>query len=382
MSENAVNRVRFLHCSDIHLDTPFAGLTAEKSEERRRDLRASFMRLMEYIRDREVDVVLISGDLFDTAYATNNTAEILIREFRNCPKTRFVIAPGKHDAYENNPIYASHRLPENCYVFSDSGLCRFDFQEFNLTVYGWAFMTDTLPACPLHDRTVDDVSRINVVCGYGDLNGAVDSDLCPIPKTDLKKFVADYYALGSRHDFSDFRREAGSTYSYCGSLECIGFEEPGLGGANAFMIEYDDGNLSIDVKHMSFGHVRFLTERIDITGVSANNEIVNRISRLISDKKYGIETALRVELVGNIDPRFLVPRNLECDAFGLYFFDMVDKTMPLYGTEHFKRDMNAAGEIYRFLLPMLESEDEEERLTAARAFRTGLSALEGRETDL
>ena len=69
-------------------------------------------------------------------------------------------------------------------------------------------------------------------------------------------------------------------------------------------------------------------------------------------------------------------------AFGLYFFDMVDKTLPLYGTEHFKRDMSVAGEIFRRMYPMLTSPNENDRLTAARAFRVGLAALENREIDL
>ena len=60
----------------------------------------------------------------------------------------------------------------------------------------------------------------------------------------------------------------------------------------------------------------------------------------------------------------------------------MDKTLPLWGTEHFKRDMTVSGEIYRHFLPMLESEDEEERLSAARAFRAGLAALENRDIDV
>ena len=56
--------------------------------------------------------------------------------------------------------------------------------------------------------------------------------------------------------------------------------------------------------------------------------------------------------------------------------------MPLFGTEHFKRDMSVAGEIYRRMLPMMESQREEDRLSAARAFRVGLAALEGRDIDL
>ena len=44
MSDKKKTRLRFLHCGDIHLDTPFVGLSAEKSEERRRMLRASFVK--------------------------------------------------------------------------------------------------------------------------------------------------------------------------------------------------------------------------------------------------------------------------------------------------------------------------------------------------
>ena len=60
---------------------------------------------------------------------------------------------------------------------------------------------------------------------------------------------------------------------------------------------------------------------------------------------------------------------------------MIDKTLPLYGTEGLKRDMSVKGELFRNLLPMLESESEDDRLVAARAFRVGLAALENRDID-
>ena len=97
MSEKKKTRLRFLHCGDIHLDTPFVGLSAEKSEERRRMLRASFVKMMQYVRETNINIVLMSGDVFDIEYATNTTAEVLIREFKNSPETEFIIAPGKHD---------------------------------------------------------------------------------------------------------------------------------------------------------------------------------------------------------------------------------------------------------------------------------------------
>ena len=382
MSEKKTTRLRFLHCSDIHLDMPFVGLSAEKSEERRRVLRASFVKMMQYVRETNINIVLMSGDIFDTEYATNTTAEVLIREFKNCPETEFIIAPGKHDYYTGNPIYASGRLPKNCHVFSSPSLSRFDFEDYNITVYGWAFMTDSMKENPLYDRQVDDSSRVNLVCAYADLNGDIDSTSCPLSTADLKKFGADYYALGSRHEASKFMSVGASKYSYCGSLECTGFEEPGLGGINLITVDYSEDELSIENKSVSFGHVKFETQQLDVTGVNTSNEIINRISRLISNKKYDNETALRIELTGFVEPTFTVPKNIENDAFGLYFFRLIDKTLPLYGTEHFKRDMSVKGEIFRQFYPMLIDEDEETRLVAARAFRVALAALENREIDV
>ena len=382
MSEKATaSQLKFLHCGDIHLDTPYAGLSPEKSDERRRALRATFMRMMEYVRHASVNYVLVSGDLFDTAYATNSTAELLIREMRNCPETKFVIAPGKHDFYESNPIYSTGRLPSNCYVFTSESLDRFDFPEDKVTVYGWAFLGAEHGTNPLYDRKVDDVSRINVVCGYADVDGELGSRTCPVATADLKSFGADYYALGSRHAGGDFVSLDDSMYGYCGALESIGFDDPGMGGAKLVCVRYNNGELSIDAKNMTFGQLMFKTEQIDITGVNTGSEIINRVSRLVSEQRYGTETALRVELTGYIEPRFIVPSNLGSDAFGLYSFEVVDKTLPLFGTESLNRDMSVKGEIFRQLLPMLHSEDEEERLVAARAFREGLAALENRDID-
>ncbi len=376
-------RVKFIHCSDIHLDTPVVGMTPEKSDERKRGIRTSFMRLMEFVRTEEADFVLMSGDLFDVEFVTNTTAEILIREFRNCKDTHFIIAPGRHDPVTDNPIYKSGRLPENCHVFTSANLDRFDFPEKNVTVYGWAFESRELKVNPIYDRRVDDISKINIVCGYADLDGEVDSDMCPISTEDLKKFGADYYALGSRHEACDFIQVDASNYSYPGALECTGFDEPGVGGVNRFAVGYKKGEISIGVKKpVVFGHLDFKVETLDITGVDSNNEVLNRISKLISEKKYGQDTALRVILTGDIPPRFVIQNHLESDAFGLYFFEMKDKTLPLFATERLARDMSVSGEIYRRLSPIMRSKNEEESLTAAAAFRAALAALENREADI
>ena len=377
MSERKIGeRLKFLHCSDLHLDTPYVGLTPEKSDERRGALRQTFRRLMEYVRNAGIKYVLMSGDVFDIKHATGATAELFIREIRNTPETVFVIAPGRSDAINSNPIYHSGRLPGNCYVFDSENLSRFDFAEDKVTIYGWGFKDQSIAESPLYDKHVDDISKINIVCGYADVDGDVSSECCPISTQDLKKFGADYYAFGSRHEGSDFITLEDSMYAYAGALESIGFEEPGMGGAKLISVKYNNGELSIDAKSMTFGQIRFESEVIDITGVNTNHEIINRVSRLVQDKKYGTDTALHIELRGYIEPRFAIPKNLGSDTFGLYSLDIVDKTLPLYGTEYLRRDMSVKGDVFRQLLPIMEGGTEEEQLLAAKAFREALYALE------
>ena len=56
--------LRFLHCSDIHLETPFFGLTPEKSEERRREIKKQ---VQKYAEEAKVAIRNIRRDANEDA---------------------------------------------------------------------------------------------------------------------------------------------------------------------------------------------------------------------------------------------------------------------------------------------------------------------------
>jgi len=58
------DRIRFLHCADIHLDAPFGGRGCrEYAEMRRKDVWKTFESAVGLAEEEQVDFILICGDL-------------------------------------------------------------------------------------------------------------------------------------------------------------------------------------------------------------------------------------------------------------------------------------------------------------------------------
>ena len=75
--------MRIIHCADLHLDSRLqTHLNREKAKMRRDELLRNFERLAEYASGNGVEVILISGDLFDTytvsALAANTVLAVTI----------------------------------------------------------------------------------------------------------------------------------------------------------------------------------------------------------------------------------------------------------------------------------------------------------------
>ena len=69
--------LRFIHAADFHLDSAFAALTPRQAAARRRESRELPVRLANYVNQNNIDLVLLAGDLFDSAASYRDTAEEL-----------------------------------------------------------------------------------------------------------------------------------------------------------------------------------------------------------------------------------------------------------------------------------------------------------------
>ena len=58
--------MKFVHIADIHFDMPFTILSKNGlAEERRLDQRKAFQKMINYIKENNIELLFIAGDLYE-----------------------------------------------------------------------------------------------------------------------------------------------------------------------------------------------------------------------------------------------------------------------------------------------------------------------------
>ena len=108
--------------------------------------------------------------------------------------------------------------------------------------------------------------------------------------------------------------------------------------------------------------------------------MLGKINALIKQNGFGKDTLLRLTLEGSLAGHLDISSiGIESITSGLYYCELRDHTSPDYDLEALRGDPTIKGELVRTLTPLLESEDENHRILAARALKYALSALAGND---
>lgn len=139
--------LKVLHGADFHLDSPFSGLKPDAAARRRGEQRELLARLTDLAREREADLVLLSGDLLDGDLVFRETVQVLARALGEIPCPVF-LAPGNHDWYGPQSPYAALEWPGNVHLFTGPELGAVRLPELGCTVWGAAFCAPRQSASP------------------------------------------------------------------------------------------------------------------------------------------------------------------------------------------------------------------------------------------
>ena len=212
--------LQILHCADLHLDSPFAGLPPEQAAQRRQLQRQLPGRIVELSNSLGCQLLLVAGDVFDGARVCPETIEAL-REAFGRSRARVFVAPGNHDPIREGSVWSAVAWPEQVHVFGGRQES-VALPELGCRVWGRGF-TDRENYAPLEPVTDEGWLEIGVLHADPETPGPYGY----LPQDQIAESGLDYLALGHIHKRS-MPRQAGKTrYGWPGVAMGRGFDETG-----------------------------------------------------------------------------------------------------------------------------------------------------------
>lgn len=217
--------MRILHAADLHLDSAFAGLAEEKAALLRQESRDILRRMVDWANDHAVDVMLLSGDLFDSDRMYSQTARTLAQALARF-RGRIFLSPGNHDFYAPGSGYDAVDWPENVHIFTSRRPQTVLLRSLNASVTGAAFTSaeEWEPFDGASFSGGDAPIRLGVL--HGEVTRG-ESKYRAIPPAEIEKTNLTYLALGHVHRCAGVQRAGNTAYAYPGCLPGRGFDETG-----------------------------------------------------------------------------------------------------------------------------------------------------------
>jgi len=353
--------VRFIHCADLHLDTPFSGLSGGSSAEiRQAELRQTFLSIVELARG--TDALIISGDLFDQDAVEPETIRTLTRGFASLGETRVLIAAGNHDPLVEKSYYRLAAFSPNVHIFGPE-LERVTVADCD--IYGISFrqmnQTESLLA-----GFCADAGRPSVMVMHGNLGG---QDYNPLMREAVETSGLSYLALGHVHSHSEVK--LGQTLCvYPGCPEGRGFDELGAKG----VVSAEVTEAGVKTAFVPVCRRRYYEITTDITGLVTQEELIGAIKAQLLEK----QDLYKIVITGEAE---LVPRTeVIKEAFADFFFVKIyDRTKRPIDLEALSGEPGLRG---LFARKIAERRSEEADALYNKALSYGLSAMAGEKVKL
>ncbi|MFP4697838.1 MAG: exonuclease SbcCD subunit D [Eubacteriales bacterium] len=354
--------MKFIHIADVHIGTHFSKSSfGSFAAQRRSELKETFYRLLDFIEQNKIDLLLIAGDLFEEKSVTIGEIKEISYKLSKIIDTKIIIVAGNHDPLISNSIYNWVDWSDNVYIM-DKGSNIIEIAELNTCIYGHSWDSKMIQE-PLVDKIkIINEDKINIILAHGEIGQK--SNYLPISKKSLLEKDVDYVALGHihKHEF------IAPNIAYSGSLEPLDFSEE---GSHGFVYgEVEDGKKEFKFIPFSCRKFNILSMEID---EDVNNESLkeNALNILNGENK---EDLFRIILKGYHDP------NINFDTVSIekylkeneYYVELIDKTKPSYNLERLLKE-NEENIIGKYIGELIDKAEEDEQMMEALYY--GLEAL-------
>ena len=361
--------MKFVHIADMHFDSPFVNLSNKEymGELRRLEQRKVFKKMIDYIKDNNIEYLFISGDLYEHKYIKQSTIEYINKLFQEIPDTKIYIAPGNHDPFLKNSYYSKFNWSNNVKIFSNNIE---KIENENVNIYGYGFTDFYCENSGIENIEIDDKEKLNILVIHGALDSSniEDRQYNPIKKNMLKAKGFDYVALGHIHKMG-YNTEENQKIVYPGSTISLGFDELGKHG----MIVGEFKEKELNLNFVPLDEKEYKVIQLDITNINSKEELIEKIENVdIKENEY-----IEIVLNGN--------RNFEINVYELLklvlndrVIKIKDKTKIGYDLDKLSNETTLRGLFIKEMKEKLGNENinEEEKEIIEKAIEIGLDVLE------
>ena len=360
-------KVRFIHTADLHLDTPFKGLSKWNSDLSKKLKDAtfkSFRKVIDLCSDQKVDFLIISGDIFDSE---NKSLAAQLR-FISEPKslsdkgTPTYFTCGNHDPLKSWLDTIS--LPENVFRFDSSAVQCHTFKKEGIAVadiHGISFHEKAISRNLAADfKLVQVPAPISIAVLHGTIGApGPHENYAPFTREDVAGKGFDYWAMGHIHK-KRVVSASNPAILYPGNLQGRDFGEPGEKGC--YLVEISEGNDPV-VEFIPSQIIRFENLEINMSAAGKIEALQGRINEALENTENyneNVSYILRINLVGRTGLHKSINDKAEIDAlvelfnegqFNQQYFRWIDKvyvnTRPDIDIEKIKNGTGFSAEILK-----------------------------------
>ena len=277
---------RFIHCSDLHIDSPFKGLASHVpalTERLRESTFQSFYNIVKLAVEEKVDAVLIAGDIFDGSDRSLQ-AQLKFRRGllelseKNIPT---FIVHGNHDP--SNSWSRKLDWPESTTIFASNKVESFPVTRNGKTlawIYGISYPQKEVKENLALKFKKDQKKGFTVGILHANVGQQPGHDnYAPCSLEDLISSDFDYWALGHIHKFK-ILRENNPCIVYSGNTQSRHFKEIGPKGCCLVTL---NSNAPADIRFVVTEVVSYISTHVDVSGASSINEVLLAIQSKVEE---------------------------------------------------------------------------------------------------
>ena len=290
----------FLHAADLHLGSPFEGLSLKDEELARRFAAASreaFRALVNAALAEKVAFVVIAGDIYEGEWRDASIGLFFNRELARLDRAGIgvFLLKGNHDA--ESVVTKSITLPANVREFQSRAAQSFRLEDLKVVLHGRSFPDRVVsenyalaypPAVP---------GWFNIGVLHTSCTGRPPHDTyAPCTVQDLATRGYQYWALGHVHAHEIVSRDPFVVYP--GNLQGRNIRETGPKGA--VLVEVEDG-VVLEARRLILDKARWARVEVELGGIADEELAMSRIEEGLgavarqADERL---VAVRVELLG------------------------------------------------------------------------------------